>query len=325
MIRLFGNILLASILILLVLLVGCSPQNKVSSTTSQNQVSSKPISGEITTYPQYRVNIPSPAEDVPAVTFELIAPLPDVPDKMQVYRMIKPEVNIEYAKTIGAKLNLSGGASLSPTENVYHMSNQKDILLDVYPATGAFSYSTGKLYSKAIYDAGKLPVLPSFDKAAILATDFLNQRGWLSEDVKVDEVIIGGKVGNIPDHLAVSFDYRIDGFRVTGPGDKYSVRIADQGEIGQLMINPVKYSPHDIVTIKGVDQAFQELQTNKKYAAPINTQKIKIDSVSTEYWLEPMNKGQEFIVPVFTFKGQCLDSTNKVINDRFIAWVEAIK
>jgi hypothetical protein len=302
-----GLIFVLLLLSAFIILTGCSLQN------------------ETPAYPQYKIRIPSVAGEVPEVAFELNKTLPVFPDNAMVYRTVKPEVTPELVADIGAKLGLSGKGTYSPQEAAYHISNNKNILISVYSATGAITLSTDKLYSKELFDAHISPELPSFEEAAVIATEFLNQRGWLPAGVTVDEVKIGGRTGITPDHLAVSFDYRIDGHRVTGPGDKYNVRIAHKGEVAQMMINPVKYTPHETSQIKTVEQAFHELKENRKYAIPIETRKVKIDSVSTEYWLESMQEGQKYIIPVFTFKGQCTDSNDKILENRFTAWVEAIK
>ncbi len=286
---------------ILVILTGCSSQNITPA------------------YPQYHIIIPSVAGDVPSVTFELPKTLPAFPDKAMVYRTVKPEVTLEMVTEIGAKLGLTGEAAFSPREATYHMSDSKGTLLSVYPATGAISLATNKLYTTIS------PELPSFEEAAEIAREFLDERGWLPPGLKVDEVKIGGTSGGMPDHLLVTFDYRIDGFRTTGPGKKFGVRIAHKGEIGYLQINPVKCSPHENVPIKKVEQAFQELKENRKYTIPLDTTKVMIDSVSIEYWVGSMKEGQEYVIPVFTFKGRSLGESDKLLSDSFTGWIEAIK
>ena len=305
--RLIGYIFLASIFIL-ILLAGCSPQSNGPSN------------------PLYKIDIPAVAGKVPPVSFDLTAPLGEFPEKIQVYRMIKPEVNAEYVKAIGAKLGFQGEISFG-SDNRFHMGNE-NIQLEVLPPTGSIIYNKLKpavLFPKEIYEARQKPELPSFEEAAAIAADFLSQRGLLPEGVKVNKVIVGGKAGSVPDHLAVSFDYRIDGFRFTGSGASYNVRIGHEGQIGQIMINPVKWAPHEMVSIKPVEQAFRELKAESKYSAPYNTKKVKVDNVSIEYWLEGMDIDQEFIVPVYTFQGQCLDASGKVLESLFKASVEAVK
>jgi hypothetical protein len=289
------------VIIIVIVLTGCSSQNVIPA------------------YPQYHITIPSSAGEIPAVTFELPKTLPAFPDKAMVYRTVKPEITLEMVSEIGAKLGLKGEPAFSQQEAAYHMSDSKDTLLSVYPATGAISLTTGKLYTT------KSPELPSFEEAAAIATTFLDERGWLPPGLKIDEVKIGGTSGGIPDHLLVTFDYRIDGFKVTGPGKKYGVRIAHKGEIAYLQINPVECSPYETAPIKNVEQAFQELKENRKYTISIDATKVMIDSVSLEYWVGSMKDGQEYVIPVFTFKGRSLGESDKLLSDSFTGWVEAVK
>jgi len=42
------------------------------------------------------------------------------------------------------------------------------------------------------------------------------------------------------------------------------------------------------------------------------------------YWMEPLDEHQEYVVPVYEFKGKCLDKDGEYIED-FTGWCEAVK
>jgi hypothetical protein len=80
-----------------------------------------------------------------------------------------------------------------------------------------------------------------------------------------------------------------------------------------------------MVTAKSVQQAYQELLTDKIYYAPIESRKVKINNVTIAYWLESIGKGQDYVAPVYIFKGTCLDESGKQLDTPFIDVIEALK
>ena len=63
---------------------------------------------------------------------------------------------------------------------------------------------------------------------------------------------------------------------------------------------------------------------SKNYAVSVDTKKVIIESVSIAYWLEPFDKGQEYVVPVYVFKGKSFDAYDKELSS-FTGWAEAIQ
>ncbi len=274
--------------------------------------------------PKYKIFIPSAAGTTPTAVFNLNTSLPDLPEKIQLYRVVKPEVTTSYVAEIGIKLGISGEVSFG-SDNIFHMRDQ-DAYLEVYPASGAIIYGKdNKLYSKSLYDVNKSPNLPTSEEAITIGTNFLKKRGWFPSEVKVDEVIIGGWVGNTPDHLGVIFSFSINNYRLTGPAFNYNLRLADKGEVVQMMIYPVSYKPHEEVEIKSVEQAYNELIKGKQYVISPDSTRININNISIGYWMDSMSQGQEYIIPVFIFRGECLNSNDKIVDNRFTAWIEAVK
>jgi hypothetical protein len=74
-----------------------------------------------------------------------------------------------------------------------------------------------------------------------------------------------------------------------------------------------------------VQQAYEELQTAKNYFAPMDSRTMKIDNVTIAYWIEATDIGQDYVAPVYVFRGTCLDKTGKQLKQSFIHVIEALK
>ncbi len=248
--------------------------------------------------------------------FNMVIALPDFPENIQVYKMVKPDITVEDVTVIGAKLGMTG--EVGESDESYLMSDKETgEFLRVFKATGAFRYDiSSKLYPE------ETPVLTSSEEAALLAANFLAERGWLDDGVKVSSVVVGGEANGVPAHLLVIFDRPVDGYQFQFAADKDALRIGDGGEIVSMFINPVKYEPYQVAALKPVKQAYQELKkTRSKYigfGGP-GTLWVSIDSVSIEYWLNDVHSAQDYIYPVYVFRGQCHPG-----QDSYTGWVEAI-
>jgi hypothetical protein len=250
-----------------------------------------------------------------------IVPFPTFPSQIQVYKVIKPEITSQYVTDTGTKLGLTEGVKQG-NGLFYIQSGERSLI--VYLASGGIEYSNNTFPKEK-------PVLPSDEEAITIATDALNKLGLLSPGLKGtnegigESAALGGTMGTWPISLTIGFKRNIDGLHFNGPGAKYEVRIGNKGEIRRILINPINYTPQKLASLKSVDQAFKEMKASKKYLAPMETKKVIIDSVTLDYWLESITKGQESISPVFDFSGQCFDGPGKQLKGSFTGYVEALQ
>lgn len=268
---------------------------------------------------KYKINIPAVAAGVPAVAFELDSALSGLPANAQVYKMVKPGITIGYVTNLGAKFGLTGKVS-EGTENFLIGDEATRTYLEVYKATGTFRYTS---YSK-LYPS-KTPTLPSDEEAMKIATDFLVARGLLPEGDVASSVVVGGRTNGIPAHLLVNFNHVI---QLSGPGARHGVRIGDGGEVVEVFINPtnpLNLPVHEIVALKTMEQAFQEMKGNKNYYVPDGAKTVHIDSVTVACWLDSIDIEQDYVIPVFVFRGRCLDSAGKQMEASFTDVVEAVQ
>jgi hypothetical protein len=55
---------------------------------------------------------------------------------------------------------------------------------------------------------------------------------------------------------------------------------------------------------------------------PVSCPNVRIDEVQLSYWIDPLSEKQDYILPVFVFKGDCLDNNGHYI-EGFTAWTDA--
>jgi hypothetical protein len=304
----------------------------------------------------FSVNFPHAAGPSGNPIFELAAT--DLPsnNKIMVYRVENPVVTTDSVREIGRKLGFEGSAGYIDEETKIAMLDEgaEEVRqLSVWIDSGAVEYAI--VYPDKLYTP-EPPNLPSEEEAEQIAIDFLTQSGLLPADATIGgdceaEVVNGGtygsvEVGEVPEevvvveergeaelelaeeyvtHLLVRFHRQIDGFPVTGTGNKFGARIGDEGEVVAILKVWREITPYNEVVINGPEQAYQELTSgNGSYYAPLDCERVVVEQVYLAYWMEPLDQHQEYVVPVYEFKGKCLDKYGEYLQD-FVGWCEAVK
>ncbi|MDY6892344.1 MAG: hypothetical protein SVO26_01320 [Chloroflexota bacterium] len=266
--------------------------------------------------------------------FELATDIPTVPETMMVYRAIPPDITVESVTELGRKFGFTGEAHsrFTPYEEEFWISDKETgASLIVNGNSGGIDYhSTRDLDS--IFDA-KNPSLPSYEEAAKIATDFLVEKGLLPADRYLKEVDCGGSRGDsqgnvVVTHLVVTFGRKIDGIPVTG--GKFGVRIGDKGKVGKLLIMHREVEPYQEVPIKSSAEAFEDLKNRNvgegvtQYILPVGCAKVVLDEMYLAYKVDIIHIKQEYVSPVYKFKGECFDEDGNS-QGNFTGYVQAMK
>lgn len=300
----------------------------------------------------FSVDFPSVEAPAGNPGFELTAT--DLPpnNTMMVYKVKKPVVTTASVREIGGKLGFEGGAGYIDGETKIAMLDEgaEEVRqLSVWVDSGAVEYAI--VYPDKLYPP-EPPNLPSEEEARQIAIDFLAQSGLLPADARVGdsceaEVVTGGTYAieeEVPEevleeggeikpevieeyvtHLLVRLHRQIDGFPVIGSGNKFGVRIGDGGEVITILKVWREVTPYNEVVINTPEQAYQELKSGAgSYYAPLDCEKVVVEQVYLAYWMEPLDQHQEYVVPVYEFKGKCLDKDGEYLED-FTGWCEAVK
>jgi hypothetical protein len=276
--------------------------------------------------------------------FELAAINLPSNNKMMVYKVENPVVTTDSVQQIGGMLGFEGSASyIDRGERIAMLDEGAEEVrhLSVFIESGAVEYII--VYPDKLYPA-EPPNLPSEEEARQIAIDFLAQSGLLPADAKAGDsyetdVVTGGTCGIVEEggetepevieeyvaHLLVRFHRQIDGFPVTGSGNNFGVRIGDEGEVIAALNVWRAVTPYNEVIIDTPEQAYQELKSGAgSYYTPLDCEKVVVEQVYLAYWMELLDQHQEHVVPIYEFKGKCLDKDGEYLED-FVGWCKAVK
>lgn len=259
-------------------------------------------------------NEPELPESLVLASFKLVHPLPKVPEKMMVYKTVDPKISREGVMTLMKAFSLEGEIDDRKRQFVV---KDRDRVLEVFkqPGTGYLRFS----------DNAKLGIekeaknLPSEDSATARAKEFLMANGLLPENTffagvgyyefrKCDsdgKIIVQGKSA-----ITIGFGFRIGEIKVEGPGAKAGVVFGEEGEIigvSKIWREIESDKERKIITPEEAFGAFKKRWPREAVSGQLERAKIKtevnIKEVYVAYYAEPGCVPQNYIEPVYVFKG----------------------
>jgi hypothetical protein len=114
--------------------------------------------------------------------------------------------------------------------------------------------------------------------------------------------------------------------KVYGPGQSLNVIVTDNGEINGVQKLWRDILPNQMINIKTPDQAYSELVNGNNNTVTVphtSANKVAISEVSLGYYIEEGDVSQQYVDPVYVFKGDEI-SGDTVSNSTYIAYVKAI-
>ncbi len=287
-----------------------------------------------------QVNDQKSEKNLVLASFTLVKSLPKVPEKMMVYKTLAPSITREDVMTLVKVFKLEGEID---DRGKQYMVSDNDKMLEVYKQAG-----TGYL---RFSDDAKLGIekeaknLPSEDTAIARAKAFLQSQGLLPENTFFNrvgyyqfkkfshkgEVILQGKSA-----IAVGFGFTIGDYRVEGPGAKAGVVFGENGEIigaSKIWREIKEDKEKNIITPEEAFKIFKKKWPNEAEPGQLKNAKIRTQVIVKEaylaYYAEPGLEVQEYIKPVYMFKGEfkvTRDVGGKVFDERdyFVFTVPAI-
>ncbi len=245
-------------------------------------------------------------------SFVLATPFPVMNESYPIYRTVPPNTSHEEIQRIGNLLGVSGDVieprSSSDAARIVDNSTSPPAELQYNLNSGAFEYSIPE--KKYPATAHSQPDLPSDEETRKIATDYLQERGLLPEDVHFDSVGVQSRIGSGTPYSHVVYDMtkhvsffkEIRGFRVYHAG--IGVTLGEHGEVVAAGSNIRDFYPEPdrYVTILTPQQAYQRLCANDLVIRPKSSPGIHVVSnISLGYWMEVRSSPQEYILPVYAF------------------------
>jgi len=289
----------------------------------------------------YSVQLPSRA--VPdQISFSVTTSLSAKTGQAALYQAAAPDVTAQSVTSLGRKLGFSGEAEFTDGGEKLRMTDGTGIgarELIVWTASGAVEY--GFVSSEKLNPLDS-PELPSMAEAKKLAYSFLEQADLVPPDyrsffrVRSDIIVIAGgsysisdrNTGQViqkdPTYWVVSFPYYVQGIQATGPGARIEVRIGDKGEVLQLIWAWRQLSPLYNGKVISEKSAYANLVSGDgSLDVPQTCDQVIVKRVTLSYWINALSEQQEYVLPVYEFMGECLNSGGQHLED-FTAWTEAL-
>ncbi len=281
---------------------------------------------------EFGVDLPVSAASAGEFSFELTGKLSEADNTATVYRVTPPDVTVDKVIEMGRKLGFAGdarfiddGSQISMVDETGEDTRQ----FIVWVNSGTLEYHVmGPPGGDKLFPPVP-PTLPSDEEAGRIAIRFLADAGLLPAGAGVRKVGLGGGCGGAAGeyvaHLLVSITHEIDGVPTVGPGGKFGVRIGDEGEVVAFYRVWREVEPYTEVSVKSPYAAYQDLLDGRgSCLAPSKCKKAVVESVHLAYWMEAADEKQEYVVPVYEFKGKCLGKDGQYLED-FTAWCEAVR
>ncbi|MHB8084977.1 MAG: hypothetical protein ACYDHZ_04075 [Dehalococcoidia bacterium] len=309
--------------------------------SSRNQNVSAPAAMKALPEASYSANLP--ARMAPSnLTFSLQTQLSSSAVQAIVYQVKSPNVNLAYANELAGRLGMTGTAVYSDDKSriiVAEKAGPDARHLTVWTASGAIEWSyvsPEKLYPAAAIN------LPSTAVAKRTAYDLLRQADLLpagydsySKIENAINVTAGGSYPVVnqgsgqttqkpPGYWIVDFPYLIDGVPATGPGGKIEVLIGDDAQVLSLFWGWRDFTPAYSGNVRPQDSAYSDLTGGGgSLDVPLESRQLVVKQVQLKYWIEPPSERQSYAVPVYEFKGDCLDNNGRTL-ESFTAWTKAV-
>jgi hypothetical protein len=252
---------------------------------------------------------------------DLTTSMPANLGKILVYKTIPPDVDkgttLAFAKKFNVTGTLRGDTVIQSDDLVYGVQLSKN--------SGSAEYMNANRPNKEM-DAPEM--LPSDKEAVEIATRFLKERALLPEGAyfsrtEREYARSTDKNGNEIRHygrIEVWFDRKLNNLEVEGT--QLSVTIGGNGDIIEYYTNWRDYSPYKEYPIKSPEAAFEEL---KKQGIPIGLNKpdtVLIDTVYLAYATKAGAFKEEYLEPVWVFKGEALAKGSPIKNVN--EWIPAL-
>ena len=226
------------------------------------------------------------------IVFEFDGPFPKMPDKMIVYRIIRPQnITEAYVRELAQKyFDMPTDAAFRRSGNYFNLdTNAYNFMFQAH--NGFFSIFKHRKARKKLSEDRK--DYPSNEECKRIATEYLKERGLLPEDAYLYGVFDVNieSVGA----MQVSFGRKIGQYDIWGNGSDILVEIGVAGEITKVSKRWVEYEPYKLAPIKSPKEAFEHLKHGNAFLA---TSSGKVKKIALAYHTPPEG---DYIQPVYSF------------------------
>lgn len=255
------------------------------------------------------------------LTYVVSVPLPSTPEKVVLYKIVKPEITAELVSSLADAMDLKG--------TVREADDQ--MLLSDEPYSLEVHMHSGRV---ALIDISRwmnpnerdLPEnLPSDEEAIEIATKYLKEKGLFSSDafqcgvehpqiVRSDEN--GVEIGTTFEDVQVSYCRKIDGRPVIG--SELTVEVGGGGDILNVYKLWRDYAPEEECSIITPEEALEELKSAGIPADAKSRQTAEITGIELGYYEAQAMEDPACLVPIYIFRGDVKDGSTKTPFVRYV-------
>lgn len=250
----------------------------------------QPVPNQEPAYVNNNVTMDSSLSPNPELSLQ--APMPAVPEKIRIYKIIPEDPNQEllnYSKIFDVRGDIYDNEfSINMYDNI-----NRDI--QVYTSSGTFDYV---VINRSMGDDPRdLPEnVPDDSAAKQIAETYLKSKGLWLDGIFFSRIAYGtGQTGDKFYHkeVGVTFERKLNGFNVSG--DKFTVVLGGGGDIIRVRGMWKNVVPGEDVPLITPEEAFAELRKTNNWGT--------ITNISLEYYSGMPLDNLTYIIPVYTFKG----------------------
>lgn len=266
-----------------------------------------------------------------------VPPLPKVPDKIQMYKVIKPpkEEKIKHLLEVASSFGLKGGLKGSRENQRIFILTEGDHNFEIFKESGAIWYGN----MSELWEERKEPV--NFSRKLDITKDveenkrrieeesrtFLRKHNLLPEEAHFSgygKTITGTSEkgdAQIVSGIQANFDLKLGEIPVAGPGAKISVNFGQEGKIigffyawrgvGKDVSLPL-VKPEDALNKFWQSEMFTDLGSDSV---------VKIERFELSYYARPVMEQQDYLLPVYAVEG--ITST-PYLDYRFTKYIPAV-
>jgi hypothetical protein len=240
---------------------------------------------------------------------------PSVPNRITAYRIIRPEVDEEFVRTLAKRLGLPTAVHYAETDKTYR------IYLGEEPAV-LWVYSDGHTVINFNKDVYKEAVnLPPDEKCIEIARAWLNTHDLYPGnvmDIRVSPVtgavMHGYEEREFVTGTAIIFQIGLENCELYGMGA--NIVIGDEGEILRADINAPEFEPYSYVRLITPEDALATLEAGLRDPESLRLDSPvclvnyiyafnRLDKVSLQYIaMQSQDGGQAYAQPVYIVEGQ---------------------
>jgi hypothetical protein len=256
-------------------------------------------------------NAQQPPRPIAVASFDFLSPLPEPPEAMPVYRVLPPEVSRDQMKRWMEAFDLEGEIVGRERQLVV---TQGERVLEAFTQSGTGYVRFSDNRSLAVEEVADN--LPAEGEAVERAEEFLKQYGLLPENASFagigyyefrradpkGSVVEEGRSG-----ISVGFAFELDELPVVGPGAKASVAFGADGKIigaARIWRDSEVGAQVEIISPERALELFKAgWPPEKADSEPAITTVVTISEVEMAYYAGPGPLPQEWIEPVYVFRG----------------------